>query len=313
MIDCTRRVRFVRAPASQPQTVGVLTDLLLSGVDLSAFVPPQHYEDEEGEETDSQQAGGLSLIDAEPQQQQQQLLNRSLLAADSQQLGDLEGVKFANVSLPSVFEQRQQQHDELRSADSAVQLVQLPSFYTKSLLATGGSFASHVPVKLDPQAGQGGGQSGGGGSSSEVVDGAATDAATTAAAAAAASAGGSLAPSAGEAVNLAVDAVQPELGTPLQQQQVGSNVTADESSPLISPAAGAAAAGKSDDTQHWQDPASSSTDKDVSGSSGVKRVKGQLVLAEQRAKGQVKRSVYLAYLTAMGPLLAVPIAVLIGE
>lgn len=41
--------------------------------------------------------------------------------------------------------------------------------------------------------------------------------------------------------------------------------------------------------------------------------KGKLVKAEERAKGQVKRSVYLAYLSAWGPLFLLPIAVTLGE
>ncbi|KAF8057290.1 Abcc2 [Scenedesmus sp. PABB004] len=45
---------------------------------------------------------------------------------------------------------------------------------------------------------------------------------------------------------------------------------------------------------------------------GAKALRGQLIKAEERAKGQVKRSVYLAYLTAWGPLLLLPTAVALG-
>jgi hypothetical protein len=289
--------------------MGTYQQLMSSGVDLSAFVPPPHA-GEEGEGEDSNQAEGLTVSDTADaqQQQQQQSAASSLLAADSQQLGN----RLASSEvLSSALERRQQQQQALQSGDSSAQLVQLPSFYTKSLLAAGGSFASHVPLTLDADAGQGGG--------ARAVNGAATEAAPAAAAAAAAAAGGSMAPSAGEAVNIAVDATQP-LGDVPEQQGLGvtfdwqgltgsaisaATEAADESAPLI----GAAEAAKSTNQQQqqqWQDPFGSS-----SGSSGS-RQRGQLVLAEQRAKGQVKRSVYLAYLTAMGPLLAVPIAVLIG-
>lgn len=41
--------------------------------------------------------------------------------------------------------------------------------------------------------------------------------------------------------------------------------------------------------------------------------KGRLVKAEERARGQVRRSVYMAYLSAWGPLLLLPIAVAFGK
>lgn len=41
--------------------------------------------------------------------------------------------------------------------------------------------------------------------------------------------------------------------------------------------------------------------------------RGRLILAEHRAKGQVKRSVYLAYLGAWGPFFLLPILIGIGE
>jgi hypothetical protein len=40
---------------------------------------------------------------------------------------------------------------------------------------------------------------------------------------------------------------------------------------------------------------------------------GKLIRAEERARGQVRKSVYMAYLLAMGPLLLLPIGVTIGE
>jgi co-chaperonin GroES (HSP10) len=40
---------------------------------------------------------------------------------------------------------------------------------------------------------------------------------------------------------------------------------------------------------------------------------GKLIRAEERARGQVRKSVYMAYLLAMGPLLLLPIGVTLGE
>jgi hypothetical protein len=131
-----------------------------------------------------------------------------------------------------------------------------------------------------------------------------------------------------------VDSIQPPAAASQQQQQqaingVGGHLVPaaiaaghddDESSLLIAPESQAAEGNHSTGQQNGTVPtlgngsSGGTAHGGSSGSSGGSnaRRKGQLVLAEQRAKGQVKRSVYMAYLTAMGPLLAVPIAVLIG-
>jgi hypothetical protein len=49
-----------------------------------------------------------------------------------------------------------------------------------------------------------------------------------------------------------------------------------------------------------------------SGAEAVRRRLGRLVMAEHRARGQVKRSIYLAYLAAWGPLFLLPITIAIG-
>lgn len=343
--------------------LGSYQQLLASGVDLSAFVPPQKNEGEgdgpgqgQGQDANSQ-SEGLSLLDAgyATQQQQQQREEedrdtRSLLAADSQSLGSRPPLRR---DVPSAFEQQQQQQqgESLASADSAAQLVPLPSFYTKSLLTAGGSFASHAPVRLEglPAAPQPGRQSaaaaaaacsgggGGAGSGSTVVDGATTEAATTAAAAvAAAAAVGCLAPLSGEFVNLAVDGIDAAVSETAfmqqqQQQQQGlsadddsapqaaaapptssSAAAPDESDPLMPSAAGGNKP-HHEQQQHWQQQDTAAFGGSNGGSNGGGCQAGRLIDAEGRAKGQVKRSVYLAYLTAMGPLLLVPLAVLIGE
>lgn len=139
--------------------MGTYQQLTASGVDLSAFVPQHTTEDEQGQQQQSkvsqpaQQAGfagGGSLGTAGDGQQQQQHTDvRSLLAADSQQLGSRPPDTAAQLAAQQLQQQQGLSGAVLESSgSSAVQLVQLPSFYTKSLLATGGSFASHVPVKV---------------------------------------------------------------------------------------------------------------------------------------------------------------------
>jgi hypothetical protein len=278
---------------------GSYQQLLSSGVDLSAFLPQQQQEQQQREELHLQQQ----------EQQQQQNSARPDLTPNGegrQSLIKLWAGQHVADGVNSEAEQQQQQQQQP---------------------AAGSSLLAAASQKLGSRPGQTALSSSSSRRDAQLVNGAANDAATLAAAAAAAAAGGCVAPSVGEAVSMAIESIPQQ-----QQQQQGLEGVREQASVygdkahatlLASPKAAAAegedesvtaplitagnTSSKLDQQQQQQRPYGSS------GSSGGGRSKGQLVLAEGRAVGQVKRSVYLAYLTAMGAFLIVPIAVLVGE
>jgi hypothetical protein len=316
---------------------GTFQQLVQQGVDLSAFVPAAAHDGADGDS-----AGGSST-------QKQYNFNpagtaaaaataaaagstsasnlRGLLSAGSQQLGSR-----ADVALPvSLPQQQQQQPPSGVRQGSSMELVQLPPDCSKSLLLSGGSFGSHKPFKgLLPadggssrmQEGPAGADEAGAPQQSWLQE------AGTAAAAATASeetaGGGSLAPLDGEFVSLQLDSMsmQPPAAAAAAAAAAAVSTTPADSAAQDSSEAAPLIPGGAADSSHARPAGSDGSQREhdssnggkANGSGGSKKGSpGQLVAAEARAKGQVRRSIYMAYLTAMGPFLIVPLAVLIGE
>jgi hypothetical protein len=274
--------------------IGSFHDLVTAGVDLTAFIPLPNS------------------IDS--QQQPQKPTGTPTEPAGRPKQDQLGGHELVAPLLEEAAASDEAEDGGIGSSSNSIVLQELPSFL-KPAMVSGGSFASHKPSKVSAGRDE---------KSARAADSNASSTQHTLApdwrSSALSAAQGPASQNSRAAEGAAADGLQlheaPQKQAVLQQQQDKAD-DEDERHVLLHP----------EQQQQQQQQPSPHGDRYQDGEGGshddaaaVKgpqddsmRLKGQLVLQEQRAKGQVKRSVYLAYLGSWGPLLLLPIAVMLGE